>query len=98
MFRGRHVLLVEDVVDSGKTMQKLLNVIDGFKPKSLAVTCLTKKRRSDCSYVPDYYGFEVPDKYIVGYAYDYNNHFRDMAHVCFLGEKAKVEYDSTKYM
>jgi len=94
---GKNVLLVEDVIDTGLTMKKLLEVLEGHGTKSLTVTALCKKRRSDCSYVPDYCGFEVPDRYIVGYNYDFNNHFREMAHVCFLGEKAKDIYPAEKY-
>ena len=92
LFRGKNVLLVEDVIDTGLTMEKLLEVLEGYSPKSLSVTALTKKRRPEVEYWPDYCGFKVPSRHIVGYNYDFNNHYRDMAHVCFLGEKAKEIY------
>lgn len=92
MFSGKHVLLVEDVIDTGLTMVELLKVIEGYSTKSLTVTALTKKRRPEVEYWPDYCGFLVPSKHIVGYNYDFNNHYRDMAHVCFLGEEAKKIY------
>ena len=92
LFRGKNVLLVEDVIDTGLTMEKLLKVLEGYSPNSLSVTALTKKRRPEVEYWPDYCGFEVPSRHIVGYNYDFNNHYRDMAHVCFLGEKAKEIY------
>jgi len=96
IFRDKHVLIVEDVIESGKTMKRLLEVTKNFNPLSLSVAVLTKKRRDDVPYISDYCGFVVPNRYIVGYAYDFNNHFRDMAHVCYLTEQAKDKYKSTK--
>ncbi|XP_023320940.1 hypoxanthine-guanine phosphoribosyltransferase [Eurytemora carolleeae] len=74
---GKNVLIVEDIIDTGKTMNKLLNTLSKYKPKSVKVACLLRKRTPLSSgYAPDYVGFEIPDKFVVGYALDYNEYFR----------------------
>ena len=80
---GKNVLIVEDIIDTGRTMKKLLNTIIKYKPKSVKVACLLRKRTPLSSgYIPDYVGFEIPDKFVVGYALDYNEYFRDLMHLC----------------
>ncbi|KAF2979106.1 hypothetical protein EK904_006672 [Melospiza melodia maxima] len=60
-------------------MKVLLNNIEKYKPKMIKVASLLVKRTSrPDGYRPDYYGFEIPDLFVVGYALDYNEHFRDL--------------------
>jgi len=90
---GKNVLIVEDIIDTGRTMKKLLNTIMKYKPKSVKVACLLRKRTPLSSgYIPDYVGFEIPDKFVVGYALDYNEYFRDMSHICIINDVGKKKY------
>ncbi|KAJ7403007.1 hypothetical protein BTVI_81466 [Pitangus sulphuratus] len=77
--KSQNVLIVEDIVGTGRTMKVLLNTIEKYKPKMIKVASLLVKRTSrPDGYRPDYYGFEIPDLFVVGYALDYNKHFRDL--------------------
>uniref|UniRef100_UPI00358E05EE hypoxanthine-guanine phosphoribosyltransferase isoform X2 n=1 Tax=Myxine glutinosa TaxID=7769 RepID=UPI00358E05EE len=90
---GKNVLIVEDIIDTGRTMQTLLNLLKQYKPNMVKVTSLLVKRRSQTpAYRPDYVGFEIPDKFVVGYALDYNEYFRDLNHICVISENGKEKY------
>nr|XP_042133955.1 phosphoribosyltransferase domain-containing protein 1 isoform X2 [Peromyscus maniculatus bairdii] len=88
-----NVLIVEDVVGTGRTMRALLSSIEKYKPNMVKVASLLVKRtaRSD-SFRPDYAGFEIPDVFVVGYALDYNEYFRDLNHICVINEHGKEKY------
>ena len=76
---GRHVLLVEDMVDSGRTLARVLDMLRTRGPKSLKVcVLLDKKERREVPVACDYVGFDVPDKYIFGYGIDIDEHFRHL--------------------
>ncbi|KAF5900880.1 hypoxanthine-guanine phosphoribosyltransferase, partial [Clarias magur] len=76
---GKNVLIVEDIIDTGKTMQTLLELLKQYNPKMVKVASLLVKRTPrSVGYRPDFVGFEVPDKFVVGYALDYNEYFRDL--------------------
>jgi hypoxanthine phosphoribosyltransferase len=76
---GKDVLLVDDIVDSGFTIQFLLKEASKQKPRSLKVcTLLEKKGRRKVKVPLDYVGFEIPDKFVVGYGMDFNNQFRNL--------------------
>ncbi|XP_075602484.1 phosphoribosyltransferase domain-containing protein 1 isoform X2 [Balearica regulorum gibbericeps] len=69
----------KDIVGTGRTMKVLLHNIEKYKPKMIKVASLLVKRTSQPDgYRPDYYGFEIPDLFVVGYALDYNEYFRDL--------------------
>ncbi|XP_049655163.1 phosphoribosyltransferase domain-containing protein 1 isoform X2 [Accipiter gentilis] len=88
-----NVLIVEDIVGTGRTMKVLLNNIEKYKPKMIKVASLLVKRTSrPDGYRPDYYGFEIPDLFVVGYALDYNEHFRDLNHICVINDHGKAKY------
>lgn len=60
---GKNVLIVEDIIDTGATMRKLLATLSKYKPKSVRVACLLRKRTPKSSgYIPDYVGFEIPGR------------------------------------
>jgi len=91
--KGMNVLVIEDIVDTGKTMVKLLDVLKKFEPKDVRVcSLLTKRTPLSNGYLPDYSGFSVPDKYVVGYAFDVNEHFRDMDHICIFKQSGYDKY------
>merc|ERR1711953_1294652 len=95
ILKGKNVLIVEDIIDTGRTMQRLLATLEKFQPKSITVACLLRKRThlSD-GYAPHHVGFEIPDKFVVGYALDYNEYFRDLAHICEINEHGKEKYSA----
>ncbi|NWU04972.1 PRDC1 protein, partial [Cephalopterus ornatus] len=86
-------LFSKDIVGTGRTMKVLLNTIEKYKPKMIKVASLLVKRTSrPDGYRPDYYGFEIPDLFVVGYALDYNEHFRDLNHICVINDHGKAKY------
>ncbi|MEE6466930.1 hypothetical protein FKM82_007091 [Ascaphus truei] len=90
---GKNVLIVEDVIGTGRTMKALLSHLEKYNPKMVKVASLLVKRTSvNNRYRPDYTGFEIPNLFVVGYALDYNEHFRDLHHLCIINEKGKEKY------
>jgi hypoxanthine phosphoribosyltransferase len=82
---GRHVLIVEDILDTGQTFSYLRSILAQRKPATLKlVTLLDKARRRIKPVKPDYVGFEIPDVFVVGYGLDYNQKYRQLPEVCFL--------------
>jgi len=76
---GLNVLLVEDIVDSGRTLAHVLQMLRTREPKSLKVcVLLDKKERREVPVDCDYVGFDVPDKYIFGYGIDIDEHYRHL--------------------
>ncbi|KAJ1939753.1 hypothetical protein FBU59_004017 [Linderina macrospora] len=91
--KGKNLLLVEDIIDTGNTMKKLLATLEKYELKSLKVaSLLLKKTPLSCGYVPDYVGFAVPDLFVVGYCLDYNDIFRDLDHICAISDVGKEKY------
>jgi len=84
---GADVLLVEDIVDSGITLNYLAGVLEQRHPRSLRIAALLDKpdrrvRPVDVAYV----GFRIPDEFVVGYGLDYAEQYRNLADVCVLGD------------
>lgn len=91
--RDKNLLVVEDIIDTGKTMEKLLRELSKYNPKSVRVASLLVKRRHESTvYRPHYCGFEIPDKFVVGYALDYNEYFRDLNHICIINSNGEKKY------
>ncbi len=79
---GKHVLIAEDIVDSGNTLVKLLPMLEERKPASIKVCALlSKPSRRQVEYEPDYIGFEIPDQFIVGYGLDCDERFRQLPYI-----------------
>lgn len=75
----KHVLIVEDIVDTGISMNYLLSELSKHKPKSLQIaTLLFKKEAFRFNYALDYVGFEIPNKFVVGYGLDYDGFGRNL--------------------
>ncbi len=82
---GRHVLIVEDIVDSGLTLQYLLRTLQARGPASLEVCALlTKPSRRTVDLPVRYTGFEIPDKFAIGYGLDYAERYRNLPYVAAL--------------
>ena len=79
---GKDVLIVEDIVDSGNTLQYLMGIMKGRKPSSLALcTLLDKPSRRTADVEVDYTGFTIPDEFVVGYGLDYMQLYRNLPFV-----------------
>jgi hypoxanthine phosphoribosyltransferase len=83
----RHVLIVEDIVDSGLTLQYLLRNLGARNPASIEVCALlTKPDRRKVELEPRYVGFEIPNRFVVGYGLDYGERYRNLPYVAVLEE------------
>lgn len=83
--KGKDVLLVEDIVDSGLTVQYLIKALSKKKPKSIKVcTLLSKPERRTIDVTIDYVGFKIPNKYVVGYGLDYQQKYRNLPYLAVL--------------
>ena len=82
---GQHVLMVEDIVDTGMTLNYILSHLSAHNPASLRVCTLLDKRARRLINVPlDYVGFEVPDEFVVGYGLDYKGEYRNLPFIGIL--------------
>uniref|UniRef100_A0A4W4DSK4 Phosphoribosyltransferase domain-containing protein n=1 Tax=Electrophorus electricus TaxID=8005 RepID=A0A4W4DSK4_ELEEL len=89
----QNVLIVEAIVGTGKTMMSLLKHVVTFQPKTIKVAgLLVKQGPNGAAMLPDYVGFVIPNHFVVGYALDYNEYFRDLDHICVISEKGKLKY------
>jgi len=83
--KGKDVLLVEDIVDSGLTAQHLVKTLAQKKPRSIKVcTLLSKPDGRTVDLVIDYVGFKIPNKYVVGYGLDYQQKYRNLPYLAVL--------------
>jgi len=83
---GHHVILVEDILDTGITLSYLAMLMAQRKPKSLRIaTLLDKPERRQTPVKVDYVGFLIPDEFVVGYGLDYAEDYRNLKDVCVLG-------------
>ncbi len=84
---GYDVIVVEDIVDSGITLSYLIQVFQQRRPRSLRVaTLLDKPDRRQRPVKVDYVGFQIPDKFVVGYGLDYAENYRNLPDICVLSE------------
>ena len=85
---GRHVLVVEDIIDTGLTLSYLLRSLRARKPASLEICALlSKPSRRRVELDVKYLGFEVPDEFVVGYGLDYAGAYRNLPDICILKEE-----------
>jgi len=84
---GRDVIVVEDIVDTGRTLRKTLDLLQTRNPKSLKVCALLRKRVAGVNPVSlDYVGFEIEDRFVVGYGLDHAEGYRNLPYVAALEE------------
>lgn len=77
--RGRDVLLVDDIFDTGHTLVKVMELLQEFSPSTIrSAVLLLKRGKQEVEYRPDYVGFEIPDEFVVGYGLDYDDTFRNL--------------------
>jgi hypoxanthine phosphoribosyltransferase len=79
---GKDVVIVEDIIDSGTTLQYLQEILQARNPRSLATVCLlSKPARRLVDVKVDYVGFTIEDRFVVGYGLDYAGRFRNLRHI-----------------
>jgi hypoxanthine phosphoribosyltransferase len=88
--QGKNVIVVEDILDTGVTMTYLKKLFEAAQPKSLRVAALLDKPSRRIKPIQaDYFGFKIPDEFVVGYGMDFSERYRNLADICVLQEPAK---------
>jgi hypoxanthine phosphoribosyltransferase len=88
---GRHVIVVEDIVDSGGTLAKIRGMLSARGPASLRVCALLRKSVAGAAAIPvEYLGFEIDDRFVVGYGLDLAERFRNLPYVAALKKEGGV--------
>ncbi|MBW2195603.1 MAG: hypoxanthine phosphoribosyltransferase [Deltaproteobacteria bacterium] len=82
--KGKQILLIEDIIDTGRTIKTLKEKLTRRQPESLRIVCLLDKpERREVNVTPDYIGFQIEDKFVVGYGLDHDERYR---HLPFIAE------------
>jgi hypoxanthine phosphoribosyltransferase len=82
---GRHLLIVEDIIDSGRTLEYICRNLMARSPASLRIcTLLNKTARREVDVPVDYLGFEIPDEFVVGYGLDFDEIYRNLPYIAVL--------------
>jgi hypoxanthine phosphoribosyltransferase len=86
--KGKHVLIVEDIIDTGTTLMHLKRLLEARQPESIRICCLLDKEERRLAHVDvDYIGFEIPDEFVVGYGLDYAGKYRNYREIGILKRK-----------
>ncbi len=86
---GRHVLLLDDILDSGGTIKLVVPILKQLGAASVKTAVLLRKDRPIAKDIKaDYVGFEIPDEFVVGYGLDYNDYYRNLPDICVLTPEA----------
>lgn len=84
---GKDVIIIEDIIDTGRTLSYLIEHLKGRKPNSLKLCALLDKpERRIYDVKVDYTGFEIPDKFVVGYGLDFDEKYRNLPYIGYIGE------------
>src|SRR5205085_6829545 len=85
--QGKNVIVVEDILDTGLTMSYLTRLFEAAQPKSLKIAALLDKPSRRITPVQaDYFGFKIPDEFVVGYGMDFSERYRNLPDICVLQE------------
>ncbi|HUS58652.1 MAG TPA: hypoxanthine phosphoribosyltransferase [Planctomycetota bacterium] len=85
--QGRHVLIIDDILDTGLTLQSVVREVKKSCPESLKIcVLLSKKRRREADIQADYCAFEIADEFVVGYGLDYDGQFRYLPYIAAIDE------------
>ena len=83
--QGKDVIIIEDIIDTGRTLKYLKEYLKIKQPNSLKVcTLLDKKERRVCDMEADYVGFTIPDKFVIGYGMDYDEKYRNLTYIGYI--------------
>lgn len=87
--KGRHVLIIDDILDSGQTIDMVREIIREQQPVTVWTCVLLRKDRPDAMKVPvEYIGFDIPDEFVVGYGLDYDDYYRNLPDIVTLRKEA----------
>ncbi len=87
--RGRDVLLLDDILDTGHTLANLHRHLCGLGSASVRTAVLLRKRgRQEVPFEPDYCGFDIPDAFVVGYGLDYNDEYRHLPYIAIVPDSS----------
>ena len=79
---GKNVIIIEDIVDTGRTLEYLMNYLKQYNAKSIKIACLLSKSvRRVVELNVDYIGFSIPDEFVIGYGMDYNGKYRNLPYI-----------------
>jgi len=82
---GKHVIIIEDIIDTGLTIKNIKEILEKRNPKTLKICALLdKKARRKVAIEGDYVGFTIEDGFVVGYGIDYAEHYRNLPHICVI--------------
>jgi hypoxanthine phosphoribosyltransferase len=85
--QGKNVIVVEDILDTGFTLTYLMKLLQAAQPKSLKIAALLDKPSRRIQPIqPDYFGFKIPDEFVVGYGMDFAEKYRNLPDICILHE------------
>ncbi len=85
--KNEHVLILDDILDTGKTLSRIVRIVKEYNPISIKVCVLLNKAvMRDIKIEPDYCCFEVEDKFVVGYGLDFDNKYRNLPYIAELGD------------
>jgi hypoxanthine phosphoribosyltransferase len=94
---GRHVLLLDDILDTGQTLGHLVRHLHGLGAASVRVAVLLRKQgRQQVPLEPDYCGFDIPDAFVVGYGLDFNDEYRHLPYIAVLPDGAGQEAEGRR--
>ena len=80
--QGKDVIVVEDIIDTGRTLKYLVEYLELKKPNSIKLcTLLNKQERRVCEVKVDYIGFDIPDEFVIGYGLDYDEKYRNLPYI-----------------
>lgn len=92
---GREVLLIDDIFDTGHTLEKVVALMNSFSPSSVRSAVLLKKTgRQEVEYDPDFVAFDIPDEFVVGYGLDFNDEYRNLPYLAALEEADLAKHRS----
>lgn len=87
---GRHIIIIEDIVDSGLTLNHLRSLLGTRSPASIAIcTAFDKPARRRVEIDVEYVGMQIPDEFIVGYGLDFDGKYRNLPDICILGDDSQ---------
>lgn len=85
--KDKHVIVVDDIIDTGTTLMHLCQLLQERQPKSLkSCAFLDKPSRRKVDFAADYVGYQIPDAFVIGYGLDYDGRYRDLPYVGVLKE------------
>lgn len=86
LIEGKDVIIVEDIIDTGRTLSSLIEYLKQKKPNSIKIaTMLSKPSRRIIEVKVDYIGFEIEDIFVIGYGLDYNEKYRNLPYIGYIG-------------